>query len=132
MAYGTIAADYVQSSTANTAPVFRDGNSAEIGRLTKASVSYDGSAVSTRASFNISSVSKTGTGNYSFTFTTSFPDTGYSAGGSVNMYTGGYISAVVTTTVPTISTSSITLSAINYISGGSYYDASYFLASFNR
>ena len=36
MAYGTIYSDTIQGSTANTAPVFNDGNSREIGQLCKA------------------------------------------------------------------------------------------------
>lgn len=100
--------------------------------VNKAWMNYNGVAPTISRSFNISSVSKSGTGSYTPSFTTSFPDIYYVFGGSVNMYTGGYISAVVQPPVPIISTSSVYLNAINYISGGTYYDASYFLVSFIR
>ena len=65
MAYGTIYSDTIQGSTANTAPVFKDGNTVEIGQLCKAWVNFDGtSGGSVRASFNTSSKTRNGTGDW--------------------------------------------------------------------
>mgnify|MGYP006276689675 CR=1 FL=1 len=80
MAYGTIAADFVQSSTASVAPVFRDGNSVEIGRMCRAWISFDGtlsSPIAGKASFNMSSITKNSTGNYTFNFAAAFADVNF-------------------------------------------------------
>lgn len=79
MAYGTIYSDTVQGSTAATTPTFRDGNSAEIGRLTRAWISFNGSTAGVRGSFNTSSLTKNGTGQYSQNFTISMPDANFAA-----------------------------------------------------
>ncbi len=80
MPYGTILADTLQSSTAGTAPVFKDGGSAEIGQLCKAWVQFTGSGAATiNASFNVSSVTYSTTGTYIVNFTTPFADAKYSA-----------------------------------------------------
>lgn len=78
MTYGTILADTLQSSTAGTAPVFKDGNSVQIGTVCRAWINYKGTAtVSIRASFNVSSVTVNGTGDYTLSFTTAMPDANY-------------------------------------------------------
>ena len=81
MAYGTMLADTFQSSTANTAPVIKDGNSAEIGQVCKAWINFDGTLstpIAARASFNMSSVTKNGTGDYTVNFTISMADANHS------------------------------------------------------
>lgn len=78
MTYGSMLADTLQSSTAGTAPVFKDGNSVETGQLCRAWINYKGTAtVSIRASFNISSVTVNGTGDYTLNFTNAFADANY-------------------------------------------------------
>lgn len=81
MPYGTIAADYVQSSTASTPPVFRDANSAEVGQLCRAWVNFVGTGSSgsatINASFNVSSVTVNGTGDFTINFTNAFVDANY-------------------------------------------------------
>ena len=78
MAYGSVLTDVVQSSTAGTPPQFNDGNSTQIGTLCRAWVNYKGTAtVSIRASFNVSSVTVNGTGDYTLNFTTALPDANY-------------------------------------------------------
>ena len=77
MAYGSALVDVIQSSTAGTAPQFNDGNGTQIGKLARAWVQFAGSDGSIRASFNISSVTKNGTGDYSVNFTNAMPDTYY-------------------------------------------------------
>lgn len=78
MAYGSMLADTLQSSTAGVAPVFKDGGSTEVGQLCKAWLNYKGTAtVSIRSSFNVSSVTVNGTGDYTVNFTNAMTDANY-------------------------------------------------------
>lgn len=81
MPYGTIAADTLQSSTANTAPVFYDGTSREIGRLCKGYVTFNtANPPTTTSSFNVSSMTYVSSSDYTVGFTTSYSSTGYNVG----------------------------------------------------
>lgn len=83
MAYGSVLTDTVQSSTAATAPVFKDGNGTQIGTLCRAWVNFNGTGtVAIRASFNVSSITDNGTGRYTVNFTNSLIDANYAT--SVN------------------------------------------------
>ena len=88
MPYGNLLADVVQGSTANTPPVFKDGNGTTIGTLCRAWVNFNGtSTVAIRASFNVSSITDNGTGTYTVNFTTAMSDANYAVnvtGGSNN------------------------------------------------
>jgi hypothetical protein len=89
MAYGSVLADVVQSSTAGVAPQFNDGNGTQTGTLCRAWVNFNGSTAAIRASFNVGSITKNGTGDYTVNFTTALADTNYtihvmSSRGSVN------------------------------------------------
>jgi len=79
MAYGSVLTDVVQSSTAGTPPQFNDGNGTQIGTLCRAWVNFNGttSPGTIRASFNVTSVTKNATGDYTVNFTTAMPDTNY-------------------------------------------------------
>jgi hypothetical protein len=80
MPYGNLLADVVQGSTANTPPVFKDGNGTTIGTLCRAWVNFNGTGtVAIRASFNVSSITDGGTGVYTVNFTTAMSDANYSA-----------------------------------------------------
>ena len=80
MAYGTLLTDAVQSSIANTPPQFNDGNGTQVGTLCRAWVNFNGVTTATiRASFNVSSVTRNGTGDYTVNFTNAMPDANYSA-----------------------------------------------------
>lgn len=80
MAYGNLLADVVQGSTANTPPVFKDGNGTAVGTLCRAWVNFNGTGtVAIRASFNVSSITDNGTGDYTVNFTTALPDANYAA-----------------------------------------------------
>lgn len=73
-------ADTLQSSTAGTPPQFNDGNGTQVGTLCRAWVNFDGTASGTitpRASFNVGSVTKNGTGDYTINFSTAMPDANY-------------------------------------------------------
>ena len=86
MAYGSVLTDTVQSSTAGTPPTFNDGNGTQTGTLCRAwgNFYYTGSAMSTRASFNVSSVTRNGSGDYTINYTTAMSDSNYSWIGSTN------------------------------------------------
>lgn len=81
MAYGTLKADVIQSDTAGVAPQFNDGNGTQVGTLCRAWVNFNGttSPGTIRASFNVGSVTKNGTGDYTINFTTAMPDANYAA-----------------------------------------------------
>ena len=90
MPYGNLLADVVQGSTANTPPVFKDGNGTTIGTLCRAWVNFNGTGtVAIRASFNVSSITDNGTGVYTVNFTNAMPDINYSVVGGVNTQAGG-------------------------------------------
>jgi hypothetical protein len=79
MPYGNLLADVVQGSTANTPPVFKDGNGTTIGTLCRAWVNFNGTGtVAIRASFNVSSITDNGVGKYRVNFTTALTDANYS------------------------------------------------------
>jgi hypothetical protein len=82
MAYGSVLTDTVQSSTAATPTVFKDGNGTQIGTLCRAWVNFNGTGtVAIRGSFNVSSITDNGTGNYTVNFTTAMPDANYATMG---------------------------------------------------
>lgn len=83
MAYGTGLMDVLQSSTAGTPVQFNDGNGAPVGTLCRAWVNFNGTGtVAIRASFNVSSITDNGTGDYTVNFTTAMPDANYSVAGT--------------------------------------------------
>lgn len=90
MAYGSVLTDTVQTSTAATAPVFRDGNGTQIGTLCRAWVNFNGTGtVAINASFNVSSITDNGTGDYTVNFTTAMSDANYSSTGMSGANTSG-------------------------------------------
>ena len=55
---------------------------------------YVASAITVRASFNVSSVVRNGTGDYTVNFTTAFPDASYAIGSCNQQNSGSFGSAV--------------------------------------
>lgn len=91
---GTIVADNIQAAStstlvlkngvANTPPTVQDSAGTQIGTFCRAWVNFDGTTntggfCTIRASFNVTSVSDNGTGNYTVNFTTAMPDANYAA-----------------------------------------------------
>lgn len=75
---GTVVVDAVKSSTTG-APTFQNTSGTEIGTLCRAWVNFDGTGtVAIRASFNVSSITDNGTGDYTVNFTNAMPDANYS------------------------------------------------------
>ncbi len=96
MAYGSVLADVVQSSTAGVAPQFNDGNGTQTGTLCRAWVNFNGTGtVAIRASFNVSSITDNGTGNYTVNFTNALSDANYSVSGAANSDGFNYPACIV-------------------------------------
>ena len=116
MAYGTGAMDVVQSSTTGTPTQFQDGSGTQIGTLCRAWVNYKGTATrAINASFNISSVTFNGTGDYTLNFTNALVDANYATVITQQRTTNG-----TTVTIPNISASTApTSSAVRVGNDGS-------------
>jgi hypothetical protein len=131
MPYGNLLADVVQGSTANTPPVFKDGNGTTIGTLCRAWVNFNGTGtVAIRASFNVSSITDNGTGAYTVNFTTAMPDINYTTTTTVsqvygisNMVALVNIGASNNEVAPT--TSAVSVASI-VPANGAYADVKYF------
>jgi len=82
MPYGSLLADVVKSSTSS--PItFQNTSGTEIGTLCRAWVNFNGTGtVAIRASFNVSSITDNGTGDYTVNFTNAMPDTNYATSAS--------------------------------------------------
>ena len=81
---GTLVIDTLKSSTTNP-PAVQNTNGTEIGQFCRAWVNFNGITTATiRASFNVSSVTRNGTGDYTVNFTTAMPDANYSFTGCSN------------------------------------------------
>jgi hypothetical protein len=89
MAYGTANVDTIQSSTAGTPVQFNDGNGTQVGTLCRAWVNFTGSTGAIKSSFNVSSVTRNGTGDYTVNFTNAMVDTKYAVAGSMDTYSSG-------------------------------------------
>jgi hypothetical protein len=95
---GTIVADNIQAAStstlvlkngvANTPPTIQDSGGVEIGTFCRAWVNFDGTGTpAIRASFNVSSITDNGTGDYTVNFTTAMPDADYAVAGSLEYRT---------------------------------------------
>lgn len=74
---GTVIVDTINSSVSGTPPVFQ-ANGTQIGTLCRAWVNFNGTGtVAIRASFNVSSITDNGTGDYTVNFTNAMPDVNY-------------------------------------------------------
>ena len=87
---GTVVADTLQAAStstlvlkngvANTPPTVQDSAGTQIGTFCRAWVNFNGTGtVAIRASFNVSSITDNGTGNYTVNFTTAMADANYAA-----------------------------------------------------
>ena len=92
---GTVVADQLEAAStstlvikngvANTPPTIQDSAGTQIGTFCRAWVNFNGTGtVAIRASFNVSSITDNGTGDYTVNFTTAMPDANYSVS-SVSM-----------------------------------------------
>jgi len=85
---GTIVADQLEAAStstlvikngvANTPPTIQDSAGTQIGTFCRAWVNFNGtSTVAIRASFNVTSITDNGTGDYTVNFTNALPDANY-------------------------------------------------------
>jgi hypothetical protein len=90
---GTVIADAVQAASTSqlvikngvalTPPTINDVNGTQIGTFCRAWVNFNGTGtVAIRASFNVSSITDNGTGDYTVNFTNAMPDVNYVANGA--------------------------------------------------
>jgi hypothetical protein len=83
----------------------------------KAWVNYNGTAQTVRGSFNVSSVTRNGTGDYTITFTTNMPNTNYAMVGSSRI-DSSYQSLVSPTTY---NVASIRVKTSALVQAGAFY-----------
>ena len=113
---GTVVADTLQADStstlvlkngvANTPPTVQDSAGTQIGTFCRAWVNFNGTGtVAIRASFNVSSITDNGTGDYTVNFTTAMPDANYAySSGSVNNFGSMYLSSIATGSLRLINT----------------------------
>ena len=105
---GTATISTIKHDVTGAATRFNDGSGNEIGQLVKSWLSYNGSSPAVRGSFNVSSVTKGGTGDYTVNFTNTLTDANYSvvtASGNDNTANAGLrgLNPLETQTAPTSS-----------------------------
>jgi hypothetical protein len=112
---GTVIADKVQAASTSTLeimngvasapPRIEDSAGTEIGTFCRAWVNFNGTGtVAIRSSFNVTSITDNGVGDYTINFTTAMPDANYSFALSSTFVTNGTNATAIinpTTTAPT-------------------------------
>lgn len=128
----------IQSLSASTPPVIRDSAGTEVGTFCRSWVNFNGTGtVAIRSSFNVSSITDNGVGDYTVNFTNALSDSNYcvictqgdGTTGAAIPYglffnTGGYGKTV------SITTSSVRVYSVTY--AGGIYDALYNYVSIFR
>jgi len=83
---GTATISTIKHDVTGAATRFNDGSGNEIGQLCKGWVNFNGSSgITTRATFNSSSITRTQAGNYHFSFSVSLSDSNYSTLGTASI-----------------------------------------------
>jgi len=91
----TVVVGTIQSNSTSP-PTFNNTNGTEIGTLCRAFVNFNGTGTpAIRASFNVSSITDNGTGDYTVNFTTAMPDANYSVSTAVGLNVVASIAYVV-------------------------------------
>lgn len=101
---GTVVADTLQADStstlvikngvANTPPTIQDSAGTQIGTFCRAWVNFNGTGtVAIRASFNVTSITDNGTGDYTINFTTAMPDANYVVTSAADSGTGNAVTA---------------------------------------
>ena len=116
MAYGTINVDTLTASTGVLAT--QNGMTG----IAKAWANWDSSNGTIQGSYNISSITRTGTGQYTVNYTTAMPNSTYSVvGASLGYRTGVINTATVATTNCTIASTAYNTSSPFYYDQASGY-----------
>lgn len=90
--------------------------------IAKAWVNFNGTGTPTiRGSFNVSSITDNGTGDYTINFTTALPNVNYSVAGCANQDTNGWGTVLVAGvgSITTMTTTALRIRAIGY---STYFD----------
>jgi hypothetical protein len=109
------------ANIADNAVTYAKIGTTEQGQLCKAWVNFNGtSTVSIRASYNVSSITDNGTGNYTINFTSALADANYavafSVGGGGAGLNAGFVAGVLTSTQYGVA-SNKTASAVQFTTG---------------
>lgn len=137
---GTVVADTLQAAStstlvikngvANTPPTIQDSAGTQIGTFCRAWVNFNGTGtVAIRASFNVTSITDNGTGNYTVNFSNAMPDTNYAVIGSAGV--GGFNGVYLTTQNSDVDRGTNTTSStqirtsVGGNSSGGVYDSSF-------
>jgi hypothetical protein len=125
---GTIVADTIQADStstlvlkngvANTPPTIQDSAGTQIGTFCRAWVNFNGTTnvggfCTIRASFNVTSITDNGTGDYTINFTNALPDVNYSAVYAARIEGAVTITNEVNPSVPAKATGSIRVATLN-------------------
>jgi hypothetical protein len=82
---GTLSVDTIKSGSASTPPTFQDSAGTQVGTLCRAWVNFNGTGtVAIRASFNVTSITDNGIGDYTVNFTNALADANYSVVASID------------------------------------------------
>jgi hypothetical protein len=122
---GTVIADKVQAQSTSTLeimngvaltpPLIEDVNGVQVGTFCRAWVNFNGiGTVAIRASFNVSSITDNGTGDYTVNFTNAMPDANYGVVGTANFTSGTALTLCLS------SVTSPTTSAVRIFTGGDF------------
>jgi hypothetical protein len=112
----TLVTGTIKSNTTNP-PLFQNTSGTEIGTLCRAWVNFDGTGtVAIRASYNVSSITDNGTGDYTVNFATAMPDANY-CGVAIGANTGISNFAYSGTIIPS-GTYTTTSFGLSYMAGG--------------
>lgn len=144
---GTVIADRIEAASTSqlnikngvalTPPTIADVNGVQIGTFCRAWVNFNGTGtVAIRASFNVTSITDNGTGNYTVNFTNALPDANYvtvvntqgASTGSIVGELGLYTSATNAFATPTTTAFQLTTwnSAVSGLADTAYVMATVF------
>jgi hypothetical protein len=119
--------DNIQTYNSNP-PVIKNASGTQIGTFCRAWVNFNGTGtVAIRASFNVSSITDNGTGDYTVNFATAMPDANYSPVADCNWDNG---SQNLTTTWRDLSTSGGRVRTVYGINSTNYDAVGVFVAIF--
>lgn len=102
-------------------PAVQNSSGTEIGTFCRAWVNFNGTGtVAIRASFNVSSITDNGTGDYTVNFTTALPDANYAYAGMGRNSANQEITTLHASTAPTTSALRIRVQSISAYGDGEY------------
>ena len=113
---GTVTASVLKNDTTSP-PQFQNSAGTQIGQLARAWVNFTGATGTVNASFNVTSVTRNSTGNYTVNFTNAMGDANYSCVYVASNASGSPSTQPQVTSVSRLSTS-IQVAVYNYGSGG--------------